>query len=158
MSKNIVFTLALALLLISTSAKAQLVIVSPAGGENIAAGANFPILWNPHRVTGTISLSLLDSEHGTSTSICSNVPASQAKYVWHVPSNLAGTKFRVKISTTGGTLKGSAQNQAFFTVGRLQKGANTVAKPMAGVVRPFAVPVQKVSSGHPVPNDGTGAH
>jgi hypothetical protein len=156
MSKNIVSILTFALLLISASANAQSVIVSPAGGENIMAGTDFPILWVPQRVTGNISLLLSDSAHGTSTPICSNIPASQAKYVWHVPANLSGTKFRVKISTDG-KLKGSAQSQAFFTVGSFPKGAKP-AKPMAGIVRPFAVQVQKVSSGHPVSNDGTGAH
>ena len=135
MSKNIVFILTLALLLISASANAQSVIVSPAGGENIVAGSDFPILWIPHRITGNISLSLLESVHGTSTPICSNVPASQAKFVWHVPANLSGTKFRVKISTTG-KLKGSSQSQAFFTVGPFQKGAKR-AKPTPGIVRPF---------------------
>ena len=137
MSKNIVFILTLALLLISASANAQSVIVSPAGGENIVAGANFSILWIPQRVTGNISLSLSDSEHGTLATICSNVPASQAKFVWHVPQNLSGTKFRVKISTTG-KLKGSSQSQAFFTVGPFQKGAKR-SKPAAGIVRPFAI-------------------
>jgi hypothetical protein len=137
MNKNIVFNLAFALLLISASAHAQSVIVCPSGGENIVPGSNFPIMWNPHKVTGNISLSLSDSEHGTSTPICSNIPASQAKFVWHVPLNLSGTKFRIKLSTDG-KVKGSAQSQEFFTIGPFQKGGKR-PKPTPSIVRPFVM-------------------
>jgi hypothetical protein len=109
--------LACILLASVSTIQAQSVIVSPTGGEEVMPGKDRLILWDTHNVTGNVSLSLWDGSHGKWSPICSNIPAGEGKAIWHVPSNLTGTKFRVKLSTDAGTLHGSALSQTFFTVG-----------------------------------------
>ena len=105
------------LFLLSSNIQAQSVIVSPTGGEMVAAGKDRIVSWNPKAVTGNVSLSLWDGERGKWSAICKNIPASQGMAVWHVPSRLTGTKFRVKLSTDNGAMHGSALSRTFFTVG-----------------------------------------
>ena len=130
-----------------SAVRAQSVIVSPAGGDIIAAGKDRIVSWNPKAVTGNVSLSLWDGEHGKWSAICKNIPASQGMAVWHVPSHLTGTKFRVKLSTDKGTLQGSALSRTFFTV-----GAPSVAKNVAKGPTKNSRPAFKTLDGTPRPN------
>jgi hypothetical protein len=102
----------------------QSVIVSPVGGDKVMAGTDRQILWDTHDVTGNVSLSLWDGHHGTWTPICSNVPASQGQTVWHVPANLAGTEYRVKLSSDAGKVQGSEMSEKSFTISSSNASVN----------------------------------
>ena len=81
---------------------AQSIIKYPSGGEQVSAGEDHTVLWNPSAVSGNVSLSLWDGGHGTWTSVCTDIPASDGGAVWHVPSNLSGKYFRMKITSDSG--------------------------------------------------------
>jgi hypothetical protein len=132
-NRTIIFRVCLgvSVLAFAGNLRAQSVIVSPAGGEEIASGVARTILWDPHAVTGNVTLSLWDGQRGTWTPIASNIPASEGKALWSVPANLAGKLFRIKLTTDNGSLHGSALSRTFFTI---------VQKPLAQVESKVVLP------------------
>ncbi len=107
--------LAMTLLGIVSSVRAQSVVTSPMGGEQFVSGTSRTISWNPSLVTGMLTLSLWDGGHGKWIDVVSNVPAEQGQVKWQVPEYLEGNKFRIKLSTTG-SLQGSALSRTFFSI------------------------------------------
>jgi hypothetical protein len=134
----------LVLLFVAANVHAQSVIVSPAGGEEIAAGSVRAVSWNKELVTGMLTLSLWDGEHGKWSTIWANVPSEEGSVKWSVPEYLEGKKFRIKLSTTG-TMTGSALTRTFFTISP-PKPTSFVAR--QGMIKPILCTV------HPNPISG----
>src|SRR5581483_7432831 len=95
--------------------RAQSVITSPMGGEEMLSGSTQTISWNTKLVTGMLTVSLWDGEHGKWLPVFTNVPSEEGKVSWSVPEYLEGHKFRIKVSTTG-TMQGSALSRTFFSI------------------------------------------
>lgn len=104
-----------ALLLLAGSASAQSVFVSPAGGEELAAGTTQTISWNRDMAKGMLTLSLWDGGHAKWSTIFANVPSEEGHISWAVPANLSGKRFRIKLSSTD-SLHGSALTRTFFSI------------------------------------------
>src|SRR4051812_20993067 len=101
------FFAAMFLYFMVSQAMAQSVIISPAGGEHFAAGSLQRIAWDTKLVTGNLSLTLWDGEHGKWLPIASNISAAEGSAKWSVPYQLRGSKFRIKLAASEG-IKGNA--------------------------------------------------
>lgn len=107
--------LAMTGMLFAVTARSQSVITSPIGGEQMVEGSTQTISWNSKLVSGMLTLSLWDGGHGKWIDVFDNVPAEEGHISWSVPEYLEGSKFRVKLSTTG-TMQGSALSRTFFSI------------------------------------------
>lgn len=116
--------------LFSSSASAQSVFVSPAGGEEIAAGMTHTISWNRDLAKGMLTLLLWDGGHAKWSTIFANVPSEEGHISWAVPSNLSGKRFRIKLSSTD-TLRGSALTRTFFSIVQPQTASVNHAMPVS---------------------------
>ncbi|MDP4199318.1 MAG: Ser-Thr-rich GPI-anchored membrane family protein [Bacteroidota bacterium] len=105
----------LALIVPVALAQAQSVFLTPAGGEEIAAGSTQTITWNKDLAKGMLTLSLWDGGHAKWNTIFANVPSEEGHIAWSVPANLAGKRFRIKLSSTD-SLHGSGLTRTFFTI------------------------------------------
>lgn len=79
-------------LMIAIQVRAQSVMTSPMGGEEVKAGSARTIAWDTKLVKGVVSLALWDGGKGTWSTIWRDVPAEEGKVTWAVPANLDGRR------------------------------------------------------------------
>jgi len=81
-------------------------VVSPNGGETYYIGNTNKIKWTTSGGIDTVSI-FLESENGNSTTIATNVAASQNSYDWKIDANSLSGKYKIMIVDSTGNSTGS---------------------------------------------------
>lgn len=90
--------------------------IAPAGGERIEEGETFRITWDTRLSEGRVSIKLWNADAGKWTPVVTHIEASRGSYVWFVPQDIRGDKFRVKVERDD-TPDVFQISPAFFTIG-----------------------------------------
>ncbi len=102
------------MILLATSAYSQREMTAPLGGEALIAGSQNAIKWDTSLVAGMVTISLWDGNRKNWKPICENVPSEEGGFDWHVPADLNGHLFRLKL--TAKSVPSSALTKTFFSI------------------------------------------
>ena len=93
----------------SSSAKANVDLIYPSGGEHLANRNSYYIRWGSSGVE-KITIELITPENGKT--IASNVSAADGRYYWN-PGNISGDKYRIRIFDSSNPSISSRSNGDF---------------------------------------------
>ena len=75
-----------------------LILHAPAGGEQWPAGATRSVSWEPHNLTGTLSLDLLQGSNVVNTA--SGIPVASNRFLYALPAQLpAGSGYTLRLTS-----------------------------------------------------------
>ena len=94
----------------------RITVSQPNGGESWPAGSIQTIMWNPHALSPSATITVQYTNGTTTTTIASGLPRTTASYNWTVPNDQAANWKVTVCSYVGGGCEVQDQSDAAFSI------------------------------------------